>query len=191
MQPAARLQSWSSNKKSRGKRASTDCWNFIELLWYVCCCCCEGNAPLCCSSFVRLWWLITAGMISNWTLENNLLHGLPPDHSPSPTPGWSCVCLSLSSSQHHSILINTTYVTSSCRHNTLLLSQLTTLNKDSLHMTSSFIKNKWCPASSSSKNAYGGLAYKVILETSLQNVQQENGKWLGITKIHFYKSFLK
>ena len=44
------------------------------------------SLALCSTSFVRRRWLITAGMIGNWPLENNLLRGLPPGHTPLPQP---------------------------------------------------------------------------------------------------------
>ena len=44
------------------------------------------SLALCSTSFVRRRWLITAGMIGNWPLENNLLRGLPPSHTPLPQP---------------------------------------------------------------------------------------------------------
>ena len=44
------------------------------------------SLALCSTSFVRRLWLITAGMIGNWPLENNLLRGLPPGHTPLPQP---------------------------------------------------------------------------------------------------------
>ena len=44
------------------------------------------SLALCSTSFVRRRWLITAGMIGNWPLENNLLRGMPHSHTPLPQP---------------------------------------------------------------------------------------------------------
>ena len=43
------------------------------------------SLALCSTSFVRRRWLITAGMIGNWPLENNLLRGCHPATPPPPT----------------------------------------------------------------------------------------------------------
>ena len=59
------------------------------------------SLALCSTSFVRRRWLITAGMIGNWPLENNLLRGLPPGHTPLPQPPAS---LHPSSSPHNNML---------------------------------------------------------------------------------------
>ena len=59
------------------------------------------SLALCSTSFVRRRWLITAGMIGNWPLENNLLRGLPPCHTPLPQPPAS---LHPSSSPHNNML---------------------------------------------------------------------------------------
>ena len=59
------------------------------------------SLALCSTSFVRRRWLITAGMIGNWPLENNLLRGLPPGHTPLPQPPSS---LHPSSSPHNNML---------------------------------------------------------------------------------------
>ena len=59
------------------------------------------SLALCSTSFVRRRWLITAGMIGNWPLENNLLRGLPPSHTPLPQPPAS---LHPSSSPHNNML---------------------------------------------------------------------------------------
>ena len=52
--------------------------------WWVVVCWVADWLALCSTSFVSVGWLITAGMIGNWTLENNLLRGLPERHAPSP-----------------------------------------------------------------------------------------------------------
>ena len=59
------------------------------------------SLALCSTSFVRRRWLITAGMIGNWPLENNLLRGLPHGHTPLPQPPSS---LHPSSSPHNNML---------------------------------------------------------------------------------------
>lgn len=77
------------------------------------------SLALCSTSFVRRRWLITAGMIGNWPLENNLLRGLPPGHTPLPQPPSSTlpppltiiclICASLKT--RHLILMNRCLIT--------------------------------------------------------------------------------